>query len=442
MGGLVERVVAASGDRDRVLDAVKALALLAVVAGHSLAWHVTPAGTAVNVLEVSPGLIVVTWLFQVLPLFFAAGAVSNAASLDRRGAKPFWRHRTRALVTPVLVYAGCWTIVGLLAAPLSEQVQPAGRFLSQLLWFAGVYLLVVAAVPLTARWRNRPVRTLGLWLALILAVDVTRIADGPSWLGWLNLLLVWGWLHQLGYSLPALRRRARGPVAVAAGGLLLLAVGLALAGPYSSSLVTVGGDEELSNLAPPSVVLAVYGAAQVLALAALWPSAQRWLDDDRRWTVVALVGARGMGIYLWHIPLVGLAAAIALAVGWVVEPLSTMWWLVHVSVVLVVIPLAWLLAGVAQSGEARLGRLRCVLPLPALLVALGAGVVILNISVTGFATWAGAGMLGLPSAALANLALLTLFWQGAGITRPAAEARQLRASGGRGSGGGEGLGGT
>ena len=442
MDGVVARVAAASGDRDRVLDAVKAVALLMVVAGHSLAWHVTPAGTAVNVLEVTPGLIVITWLFQVLPLFFAAGAVSNAASLDRRGAQEFWRHRTRALVTPVLVYAGCWTLVGLVLAPLSDQVQPAGRFLSQLLWFAGVYLLVVAAVPLTARWRTRPIRTLGLWLALIVAVDMTRIWDGPSWLGWLNLLLVWGWLHQLGYSLPSLRQRARGLVALAAGGLLLLALGLALVGPYSSSLVTVGGDEELSNLAPPSVVLALYGAAQVLALAAVWPSAQRWLTDDRRWTAVALVGARGMGIYLWHIPLVGVAAAVALAVGWVVEPLSAWWWLVHVSVVLVVIPLAWLVAGVAQVGQTRLDHFWRVLPVPALVASLGAGAVILNISVTGFATWAGAGMLGLPSAALLNLGLLALMWQGTGAAQTDAESRQLRASGGRGSGGGDGLGGT
>ncbi|MDQ1250178.1 MAG: Acyl transf 3 protein [Actinomycetota bacterium] len=436
MAGLVARVVAATGNRDRVLDAVKALALLVVVAGHSLAWHVTPEGTAVNVLEVSRGLIVLTWGFQVLPLFFAAGAVSNAASLQRHGASAFWLHRTRSLTTPVLVYAGFWTLVGLPMTLVSDQAQPAGRFLSQLLWFAGVYLLVVAAAPLTVRWRGRPVLTLGVWLVVIVGVDLTRIGQGPSWLGWLNLLLVWGWLHQLGYCLPALRRASRAAVGLAAVILLAAAVGLAMVGPYSSSLVTVGGDAELSNLAPPSTVLAVYGAAQVMALAALWPTLGRWLSDDRRWAVVALVGARGMGIYLWHIPLVGVAAAVALAVGWAVAPLSGWWWLVHVSVVLVVIPLAWVVAGVAGRVEERIGGFGRIGPLPPVVAALGAGAVVLNISVTGFATWTGSGMLGLPSSALVNVLLLALVWQAA------APKAQLRASGGRGSAGGDGLAGT
>ena len=63
--GIGERVLAASRTRDRVLDAVKAVALLLVIVGHSLAWHVRPDGTAVNVVEDVPYLTALTWLFQV-----------------------------------------------------------------------------------------------------------------------------------------------------------------------------------------------------------------------------------------------------------------------------------------------------------------------------------------------------------------------------------------
>lgn len=45
---LTTRVLDATKSRDRVLDAVKAIALLLVIAGHSLAWHIRPDGTAVN----------------------------------------------------------------------------------------------------------------------------------------------------------------------------------------------------------------------------------------------------------------------------------------------------------------------------------------------------------------------------------------------------------
>ncbi|MFI0432581.1 MAG: acyltransferase [Candidatus Nanopelagicales bacterium] len=420
---LAQRVAAASRGRDRVLDAAKTVALVVVVIGHSLAWHVTPANTAANVLESERWLVALTWAFQVLPLFFAAGAVSNAASLRRHGTRDYLVRRSRGLVTPVLIYATLWTVVLLPFGAVSEPVIGAGRFLSQLLWFAGVYLLVSAAAPITARWAAaRPLTVLVCWLVVIAAVDAVRWADGPGWIGWLNLLLVWGWLHQLGYSLPALRRQRPPLLAAGAAALFAVAVALALLGPYSSSLVTVGGDPELSNLSPPTLVLALYGAGQVLLLAALWPVLTRFLANDRRWAIVALVGARGIGIYLWHIPLVGIAAGLALLLHWSVQPLGLWWWIVHLLVMATVLPLAWLIAGGAGAVGRRLDRVPRVVALPVWLAALGAGAVVLNISVTGFATWSGTGMLGLWSSAALNLVLLALCWQAVGPPRGGAAA--------------------
>ncbi|MFM2438266.1 MAG: hypothetical protein RLZ55_1085, partial [Actinomycetota bacterium] len=60
---LAQRVAAASRGRDRVLDAAKTVALVVVVIGHSLAWHVTPANTAANVLESERWLVALTWAF-------------------------------------------------------------------------------------------------------------------------------------------------------------------------------------------------------------------------------------------------------------------------------------------------------------------------------------------------------------------------------------------
>ncbi len=76
----VDEVVGAG--RDRVLDLTKSFALLVVVVAHALAWDVSTAAPA-SILDLRPALAWVTWLLQVLPLFFAAGAVSNLASWDR-----------------------------------------------------------------------------------------------------------------------------------------------------------------------------------------------------------------------------------------------------------------------------------------------------------------------------------------------------------------------
>ena len=384
---------------------MKALALLIVIMGHSLAWHVRPDASAVNVLEDAHALIPLTWIFQVLPLFFAAGAVSNAASLARHGSTGYLQARGTRLLAPVVVYATVWTLVLL---PLSsvELVAGAGRFLAQLLWFAGVYLLVASAAVFTTRWVGKPALSLGMWLIAIIAMDFVRTTGFASW-GWINMLLVWGWLHQVGYYLPKLRRRAwLLPVGLA---LIGVAVAIAFRGPYSHSLISVAGVPGLSNLAPPSLVLAVFGAGQILLLAGAWKWLEALLDSDRLWAGVALVGARGMGMYLWHIPLVGIAAGTAIALGWSQPPLSAAWWLVHIAVVVLVVPLAWSIAGLAAIPERRLRRVHLPSASAALGCVLGAATVI-NLSVTGFATLAGTGAIGLPSSAVLNLALVWLAW--------------------------------
>jgi fucose 4-O-acetylase-like acetyltransferase len=402
---LTQRVLEASKNRDRVLDAVKAVALLVVIVGHSLAWHIRPDGSAANVLEEEHGLIALTWLFQVLPLFFATGAVSNQASLARHGRTKYLQSRGTRMLAPVVVYATFWTL--LLFPP--HAVGP-GRFLAQLLWFAGVYLLVAAAAIFTTRWIVRPVLSLGLWLLLIVAIDLVRLTPADNF-GWVNMVLVWGWLHQVGYYLPTLKGKRTIPAGAA---LVLAAVALAFAGPYSVSLISVAGVPGLSNLAPPSTVLALFGAGQILLLAGLWPALARLLQNDRLWTGIALVGVRGMGMYLWHIPLVGLAAGAAILLGFDAAPLTLSWWSVHLLVVVVVIACAWLIAGVASIPERWLTGLHGH-AWPGWGTAIG-GFAVLNMAATGFGTWWGAGAVGLPSSSAVNLvAVLAAFW----LVRPA-----------------------
>jgi hypothetical protein len=273
-----------------------------------------------------------------------------------------------------------------------------------LVWFAGVYLLVSAAAVLTVKWVSRPALSLGLWVLAIVAVDALRLTDWAA-LGWINMLLVWGFLHQCGYYLPQLRGRRW----LAGVGLLLVAAAVIVTfiGPYSHSLISVAGAPGLSNLAPPSVVLALYGAGQILVLAGTWDLLHAVLRNDRLWVGIAVIGARGMGMYLWHIPLVGAAAAVVIASQWRPEPLSPAWWSVHLLVVALAVPGAWLLAGVAALPENVILRWRWRLAQPAVGCILG-GLAVLNMAATGFATVTGEGAIGLPSSSLGNLALVLL----------------------------------
>lgn len=255
---------AAVVERDRVLDAARAFALLVVVVAHSLAWDLSTT-SPMSVLDLHPGAAGWTWSLQILPLFFAAGAVTNLGSWQRR-PDGFLSRRLVRLGVPALVYTAFWTAIGLPAALLVPGADLVGRFLAQLLWFLGVYAAVTAAVPWTVRWTARPVLSLGVWLAVIAVVDALRWNVHPT-LGQLNLLFVWGFLHQVGLHLPALRRARPAVLLAGAASAVASAVGLAVLGPYSSSLVTYAADPEPSNLSPPTLVVALYGLGLVLVLA-------------------------------------------------------------------------------------------------------------------------------------------------------------------------------
>lgn len=394
--------------RDRVLDLAKGYALLVVVMAHALARDVST-GEPANVLDLRPELRWITWILQVLPLFFAAGAVSNRDSWQRSAdAAAYVRRRISRLAAPAVVYASVWTALLLPLALHFTPVELVGRYLAQLLWFLGVYSMIVIAVPVTTRWASRPLLTLGLGLVTVLAVDVIRWQVEPL-VGWLNWLLVWGWLHQLGYCLPTLRRQPAVRLLLAAAGALAVAFGLAVFGPYSTSMVSMANDEELSNLSPPTIVLACFGLAQVLLLAALWPLLDRLLTRQQAWVVVAAWGSRAIEVYLWHVPLV----AVVIGMAWVIPirpaPLGPAWWLLHVTVAVLVLTAAWLLAG-PMARAARWLRAhtepRRPMPVPPVLAGVVTAMVIVALSQTGFATWLGDGLLGMPSSSLLLLLLL------------------------------------
>src|SRR5436309_9377389 len=101
-------------DRDRVVDLVRASALLVVVAGHSFMAMVEFDGTTVrlsNTLAQAPALQILTWVLQIMPLFFAAGAWANALSYRHATSYPVWiSGRARRLLRPVLAYVACWLV--------------------------------------------------------------------------------------------------------------------------------------------------------------------------------------------------------------------------------------------------------------------------------------------------------------------------------------------
>jgi fucose 4-O-acetylase-like acetyltransferase len=325
--------------RDRYVDFLRVASIVTVVGGH---WTMIAVGRTAhglaggNVLASTPWLWVATWVLQVMPLFFVVGGFSNMVSwqaLEGRGGGyvEYLSSRMSRLLRPVLVFAAVWLAVppllGALGVP-PEQSGPLGRLMGQPLWFLGVYLVVVALAPPMVRLHRRFRIWVPAALALLAAgMDGLRLATGVEQVGYLNLLVVWVLVQQLGFfyadgTLGRLSRRALAGLGATGLGAL---VGLTASGLYPPSMVGLPGDQ--SNMNPPTICIVALALWQVALMMLARARVSAWLRRPRAWTAVISVGSMAMTLYLWHLTAMVLVLGLVLAVhGPLPAPGSAMWW--------------------------------------------------------------------------------------------------------------------
>lgn len=328
---------ATPASRDRYVDFLRAFSIAVVVLGHWLMATVTwgPSGfRAGNALASIPALQRATWVLQVMPVFFFVGGFAHLVTYDagrRRGMRyvQFVHGRVARLLRPVAVLLAVWVPLTLLldASSLSSRVvHPVTKLVVQLLWFLGVYVLMLALAPVTIRahrrWGWRVPAVLGL---LAVLVDVLAVGAGWRGLGYVNVLPVWLLAHQLGYFYASGTLSRRAASVLAAGGFGSL-VALTAWGPYPTSMVGMPG-ERISNMSPPTVCIVALTCWLVGLVMLLRPYVTRWLARPRVWTAVVALNGVVMTVFLWHLTALLLAVFLLLPRGFPQPAVGTLaWW--------------------------------------------------------------------------------------------------------------------
>jgi hypothetical protein len=234
----------------------------------------------------------------------------------------------RRLLRPVFPYVIFWIV----ASPLllwwnSTIALPLLRISTQLLWFLGVYLLVVAMTPVLARGANHPVIATGAWLIAVAVVDFIRLAGGPSAVGLLNFCFGWCLAAQTGLWVFDSQRRPKLPLAI--GGAVVFFVGNVLLvgyGPWPRSMVGLPG-ERISNMAPPSLVLGMHAITLAFLVAAVYPLLVRLTQVSKVWYATVAVNSGAMTLYLWHLVALVLAVLVVYVSGHdLVNYETPQWW--------------------------------------------------------------------------------------------------------------------
>jgi hypothetical protein len=311
----------------------------------------------------------------------------------------------------VFWYLAAWTI-GLLVARMTlgaESAAGLGRECVALLWFLGVYLVVLAFVPVLTRLRTG--RAAAVVVASLLAVaavfDGIRIAVGTPTAGLANFLIVW--LIPVVIGVAYARRLIRPCAALAVAASMLAAqILLAMAGPYDVSLVVTGA-ERMSNVSPPTLLLALQCTWMSCVFVAAAGAIRRWAARPRVWHAVAVGNGGAMTLYLWHIPAIAVATFSLHALGldaydvdapgfWAVLALRALVFAVVMAIAFRLLaplehrPLPWWDTAVRATGASSIaaGALVCV-----------AGVALLLMAKNGLSDYVGWTALGCFLAALA-----------------------------------------
>jgi hypothetical protein len=334
--------------RDLAVDFYRVSGVVLIVLGHWLAGCVTYRDGEFgrqNPLVDLPWTQWLTWPFQAVPVFFLVAGYASAVSwADRCEAggmsRPAWlRRRLARVLGPTAVYVGIASVVVAVldaCGVMRSALEYGGWAVAMHLWFLAVYLLVVSLTPIAVAAHRR----WGLWAPTVLAagvamVDGVAIGGHVPYLGWLNYLLCWASLYQLGIAWREGSFTGRRPVLLAAGAAVMLALLIGLA-RYPVSMIGVPG-QKMDNSSPPSVAMLAFACMQAGVAIAVAPLLNRVLGRDLGQGVLRTANNNVMALYLWHMVPVVIVALVGYPSGLLPQPIegTAAWWLARLEWVVI-----------------------------------------------------------------------------------------------------------
>jgi len=310
--------------RDSYVDFIRAFSLLVVVAWHwvftIIIWR-DDGPHATNPIGFTRGLWLATWTLQVMPMFFYVGGYGHLRSWQKAqvDGHSIWQlvgSRARRLAVPAAALLGVWLVIGVIVSFIFDPpwIWRAIKLVVSPLWFMAVYLVMVLLLPLTL-WLHRRFDTVAIVAMAGLAgmIDVARFRYGWDWLGLVNMVVIWGLCHQLGffYERIAAARRTLDWTLLLGGAFGLAA--LVGSGLYPGSMVGVPG--ERSNMAPPTMCIVALVFLQAGLVEILRPALVERLHRPRWERMNQVINRFSLPLFLFHSTGMALSRAIGYAIG-------------------------------------------------------------------------------------------------------------------------------
>jgi hypothetical protein len=331
--------------RDRVADLVRVGSLGVVIVWHSTLslFHRGADGvlTMPNPVGSYRGLWILTWVLQVMPLFFIVSGSVNADAWNRhrqRGGTSagFVKRRVSRFLGPLAVLVAACALAEAVGRAVSGQPFMARHLVVLVpLWTLG---LLVAYAPLTAAldraWR-RFGETITVWLGSVVVLsDLVRfradtglasVAQVVSTVGVWLVAYQLGWVYRGAVASGAEATRATGRVLAWVGFVgLIVTTNIDV---YPRPMVATTTDS-MSNLLPTTVPIMMLALWQCGLLLMLRPRLVTWVGDPRVSVRLDALGRVALPAYLLHMIVVVAMVLAVEATGLGLSDVPTVgWWI-------------------------------------------------------------------------------------------------------------------
>lgn len=297
--------------RDRTIDIIRSTATTTVVFYHwvftIIVWR-SDGPHADNPIGYVSGLWSLTWILQVMPLFFMAGGYTHSLALRNNtgSRRRFIRKRFLALLIPTFVLI---TTVILFALTVNyvhdgdtSWLYQSVKLILSPLWFLAVFLMLVVLSPIAEKLHEKlgEVAVL-LMISGAVLVDVLRFYYHVDWIGLLNMIFVWGACHQVGFSWDRLRNASKrfGHSLIIIGFTALF--GFTNMGLYPRSMVgTTSALDRFSNMGPPTLPIIALCCLQIGLIIVFREKLEKFSYKEFPSKVVNWLNSNAMPLFLWH----------------------------------------------------------------------------------------------------------------------------------------------
>lgn len=306
--------------RERYIDLIKVVSIFLVIFSTDFFLSFESSGYEIlinNESTTNSGMSIASWYLNGIAVFFFCNGFSNSiawySNTGRDGSVwEFLANRINSILGPmlVLIVIGSFSIHYSITNKLipeyfvtsNDSLHPTAEFLLWPLWLVSIYLVVLMFSPITAYFhKKRSFLSLLFLLGVFLFVDLFTFTGAYTFIQYLNYLVFWLFIHQLGYFY------ADGTIQEIKLAYLFLTCLFAYLSLYiiSTNYSSVSSISNFrltmaTNEDPPTIVMLLSSIGLISFFLVFRNYGERILNNKFIWSIVSTLNAHLYTYFLWH----------------------------------------------------------------------------------------------------------------------------------------------